>query len=70
MTTIKFLALSPVVGTRYSGSTLYAYGRLDEHGDTHGEALWVDEAGRVWADEGIVVGNTYHGRRTAPELVA
>jgi hypothetical protein len=65
----KFLALSPVTGVRYSVLTLYAYGRLDEHQDTHSTAIWVDAARRVWGDGRVGVDNPNRGRRTAPELV-
>jgi hypothetical protein len=66
ITATQFLALSPVPGTRYSWSVLNAYGRLDEHQDSHGTALWSDESGEVFADDGVVFNNTYRGRRTAP----
>jgi hypothetical protein len=63
-----FLSLNPVEAVRYSACALDAYGRLDEAGDSHGENIWLCR-GRVFVDEGVVVDNTYYGKRTPPQQV-
>jgi hypothetical protein len=68
--TTAFLALNPVVGVRYSVTAMLAYGKLFEHQDTHGDAIWLSDDGNVWMDEGIVINNTYVGCRSMPVLMA
>jgi len=65
-TAAQFLTLSPTSGVRYSGSTLDAYGYLDEHQDTHGLAVWTTDGIAVFTDRGVTVDNTYYGERTTP----
>jgi hypothetical protein len=68
-TAAKFLALSPVVGTRYDGACLAAYGWLRVDGDCHGTVLWTDGT-EVFSDEGITYENTYYGERTPAECLS
>ena len=62
----EFLKLNPVRGTEYNQYVLDAYGRLDvQTTDTDGNTLRVSSDGVVEFSTGVVVNNTYRGKRTA-----
>lgn len=61
----EFLQLNPVAGIEYNQYVLGAYGRLDiQDSDTEGNTLRVARDGVVEVSSGVVVNNTYYGRRT------